>query len=113
MPEAPGQQNLSRSPCLFWRLLRSADFLPCAHNGGTHTSCVHARGVRSVPECTRSAAILAADLFAFHTTARTGPLFGAQLVYVRVDREILKVGQSTPPLASLHLCLANCYAGRF
>ena len=47
-------------------------------------------------------ALLAADLFALHTTARAGPLFGAQLVYVCLSRKVLEVRQSTPPLAALH-----------
>ena len=36
-------------------------------------------------------ALLAADLFALHTATRAGPLFGAQLIYVGVDRKILEV----------------------
>src|SRR5919109_3671778 len=45
-------------------------------------------------------ALLAADLLALLTAAWADPFFRAQLVYVSLHWKILKVGQSTPPLAA-------------
>jgi hypothetical protein len=46
--------------------------------------------------------LLCADFLPLRTTAGASPLFGAQLVYMRGDGEMVEVGKMPAPFAPLH-----------